>query len=292
MNEKNELNKEEIEEKENVQASDENKQPADGGVQSPDEGVPDTKSEDNQEVVDGSDKSNDDKDAVENKALLNKSAQQAVNRRIGQLVKQKKELEEKLKSLSSSDTNSKYSNMPSRSDFESDEEFLEAKIEYFVNRREADMLEQERLRLEKLKNEQKEQLKTSLIERGSKKFKDFNDVVLKSTHPIFADENMVDALILSENGDEIAYFLAKNPTEASRIADLPMAKALSEIGRLEAKILASRKTKSDSPEPTKKVVDDNIYVRQHSYSLSELAKMSQSEYEKARKEMGYRPPSY
>lgn len=74
-------------------------------------------------------------------------------------------------------------------------------------------------------------------------------------------ETMADAIRTSEDGAAVAYHLAKNPTEAHRIAGLNPLVQVRELGRLEARLSASRapetspqiKLISDAPAPTPQV---------------------------------------
>lgn len=58
---------------------------------------------------------------------------------------------------------------------------------------------------------------------------------------------MSHAILNSEKGPDLAYFLGKNPDEAARIAALAPTKAVYELGRLEAKLSAA-----PAPRPTPK----------------------------------------
>ena len=74
---------------------------------------------------------------------------------------------------------------------------------------------------------------------------DFDTVV---NTPVFTS-SLRDAIFDSEQGPEIAYFLGKNPAEATRIGNLPLTNVFREIGRLEARLSANRRTTSNAPEP-------------------------------------------
>lgn len=84
--------------------------------------------------------------------------------------------------------------------------------------------------------------------RADKKYDDFDEVVgdLKPTTPFAV------AIMEAENGEDVAYYLGKNPKEAARIAALPPRAQIREIGKLEAKLLAEPpkpKTPSKAPAP-------------------------------------------
>lgn len=86
------------------------------------------------------------------------------------------------------------------------------------------------------------------INRGETKFDDFYETVgdLKPDTPWKA------AIMRSDNGDDIAYHLGKNLTEARRIAALDPISQLLEIGRLSTKLETAppqAKKKSEAPPP-------------------------------------------
>lgn len=64
---------------------------------------------------------------------------------------------------------------------------------------------------------------------------------------------MADAIKESENGAAIAYFLGKNPAEASRIAGMSPISQAAAIGRLEAKVTLPERRTSSAPAPVKTV---------------------------------------
>jgi len=72
-------------------------------------------------------------------------------------------------------------------------------------------------------------------ERGAEKYDDWHEKVgeLQPTAPFVA------ALMEADNGDDIAHYLGSNPKEAERIAKLPPLAQVREIGKLEAKLLAT-----------------------------------------------------
>ena len=84
------------------------------------------------------------------------------------------------------------------------------------------------------------------VEKVSDKYEDFDAVVgnLVPNNPVTV------AIMEAENAGELAYYLAKNPTEAMRIVNLHPRAAIREIGKLEAKLLAEpAKAKSPSRAP-------------------------------------------
>ena len=61
-------------------------------------------------------------------------------------------------------------------------------------------------------------------------------------------ETMADAIRTSDDGAAVAYHLAKNPDEAHRLAGLNPLAQVREIGRLEARLSATRATPEPSPQ--------------------------------------------
>ena len=84
--------------------------------------------------------------------------------------------------------------------------------------------------------------------RAEEKYEDFDEKVgdLRPTNPL------MHAIMEADNGEDIAYYLATNMKEASRIAGLASLAQVREIGKLEAKLAAEPpkpKTPSKAPAP-------------------------------------------
>lgn len=62
-----------------------------------------------------------------------------------------------------------------------------------------------------------------------------------------------EALVASDMGPEVLYYLGKNPTEARQIAQFSPAAAAKAIGRIEARIEAQQKQQSKAPPPPRTV---------------------------------------
>lgn len=78
-----------------------------------------------------------------------------------------------------------------------------------------------------------------------KEYDDFDEVV---EQPIFS-EPMRLALLHSEHGPTVAYHLGTHVSEAERIRSLPLELQMVEIGRLETKLLLSKKVKKTTEAP-------------------------------------------
>lgn len=81
------------------------------------------------------------------------------------------------------------------------------------------------------------------VSKADTKYDDFDEIVgdLQPNTPFVA------AIMEAENGDDIAYHLGKNPDEAERIAKLPPLSQVREIGKLEAKFLATPPVQPKAP---------------------------------------------
>lgn len=112
--------------------------------------------------------------------------------------------------------------------------------------------------------QESQQRAAKMIEAGRGKFDDFDVVALDPNVPLTAA--MAEAISLEDSvGPDVAYYLGKRPEEAKRIASLPPAKQLMEIGRLAERITAAgKKNITKAPPPikptggrTKVVVDES-----------------------------------
>lgn len=74
-----------------------------------------------------------------------------------------------------------------------------------------------------------------MVSKGQMKYRDFDAVINAGLGP-FLNPGMRDALADSDVGEEVSYWLAKNPAEAARISALPDRQMVREVTRLEAKL--------------------------------------------------------
>jgi hypothetical protein len=95
--------------------------------------------------------------------------------------------------------------------------------------------------------QQYHQERAALIEEGSEKYEDFEDVVanpdLKLSVP------MGSYILESDHRVELAYFLGQNPKESARIARLSPLRQVAELARLEDKISSKPAAKRPSAAP-------------------------------------------
>jgi hypothetical protein len=143
---------------------------------------------------------------------------------------------------------------PKRDDFQSWDEWNEARVEWKANavveqRLKAERENYQRLEAERSQAEFKRQASQRLNE-GHTKYDDFAEVALSEEVPV--TEVMADAIADSEKAVDIAYWLGKNLAEAKRIASLNPASQAREIGKIEARLESPPKTTS-APPPLKSV---------------------------------------
>ena len=203
-----------------------------------------------------------------------KSYSAKVQKRIGNLTKKmrsaernyeeekskRKELEKKLAQLTEEKVTS---NKPKKEDFENDDEYIEALVDWKTE-----------LRLAKENSAKQEEVEESVVEKTSEnedeleneevEFEGLNNVVKAGTakHADFEEKVFNEKLKLSkevvqlaldaENPDDILYHLATNPEESARISSLSEINAAKEIGKIEFKLLSEgkRKPQKQSHAPT------------------------------------------
>lgn len=95
-----------------------------------------------------------------------------------------------------------------------------------------------------------QQFVASKIQEGNKVYPDFAKVVTNPELPQLRQMNFpaYQAILESDKGIEVAYYLAKNPLVAHKVALMQPLTAVREIGRIEA-LFASGKRVSDAPAP-------------------------------------------
>lgn len=174
-------------------------------------------------------------------------------KRIDQLTAQLRQKERELEAARTQST-PKPEAAPKREDFDDYESYIEAKAEYkALQAAEKRLAEAEKLAKERESQAQEIHAQTQFMEarertldKGGELYPDFEQVV--SQEDLSITPVMADAILLSDKGHELWYHLGKNPEEADRIAGLPPAKQLMELGRLE--VTLSGKKPSSAPKPT------------------------------------------
>lgn len=85
------------------------------------------------------------------------------------------------------------------------------------------------------------------IVKARSEIADFDEVAFSEDTPM--SEPMLDAIVTSELGAQIAYELGKNQDEAERISKLPPVAAIREIGKIESRIASHKPAKEGEEEP-------------------------------------------
>jgi hypothetical protein len=84
-------------------------------------------------------------------------------------------------------------------------------------------------------------------EEARGRYEDFDLVVADPSTPI--SQHMAEAIMQSQVGHEVAYYLGRNKQEAARIAQLPPLAQAMEIARLEQRVAVTRRVSSAPPPP-------------------------------------------
>jgi hypothetical protein len=108
-----------------------------------------------------------------------------------------------------------------------------------------------------------EQILNARVAEGQQKFPDYAEVVGNPQLPRLGSVNpaVFATIVGHEQMPEITYFLGKNPAEAHRIANLPPARAILEIGALAAKLARNPPRSSNAPPPPAQVSGGSATVQ-------------------------------
>jgi hypothetical protein len=172
---------------------------------------------------------------------------------------------------------------PKEEDFEDYNEYVVALTDFQVTQKMAEYdKEAHRRALDTAHQEKRANLATKL-EKGSEKYSDFDEIVQDPLVPI--TEAIIDILADTDYPAEIAYHLATNLSEATKISRMPPLAAAKAIGKIEAKIeadeqatpaeekpVAAPKKTTNAPAPIKPVKAGTSVVSK------DPAKMSNEEY--------------
>lgn len=169
---------------------------------------------------------------------------------------------------------------PTIDKFENFDEYVAAKAAYIANKQIESTLS-EREQRQKAEREAAERAKTAeswnkRIAAATVEMPDFEDVLSSSDVPMTPP--MHEAIVESEVGPKLAYYLATHPDEAVNIARMSPIGAIRAIGRIEERLLANKPVvkPTDAPPPV-------APVGTRSPVKKDPGKMSDAEYEKWRK---------
>lgn len=185
--------------------------------------------------------------------------QEAINARISEITRKRREAErraeraeKKLRELEGRDLN--------------DLDYEDQIAEKTLARSRREQLENDRETAQELALEAYQ----ARVEIAAQKYSDYAEVVGNPSLPI--TPAMAEAIMDSEVGPDVAYFLGKNPKEAARISQLNPVSQARELGRLEAIVSTQRQTPKPAAAPVQPVGARSAPVRK------DPTKMSMAEY--------------
>lgn len=142
--------------------------------------------------------------------------------------------------------------VPTLDKFDSFEDYMAARVAYEAEKIVDGRLSKvQQMEMQRRAMEAQQSVMTSWQDKqhaAVDKYPDFEEVVGESEAPI--SREMGQAIVESDHGADIAYYLAQHPDEAKAIAQLSPIRQIAAIGRLEAKVTqpAARKT-TEAPAP-------------------------------------------
>lgn len=150
------------------------------------------------------------------------------------------------------EASSRESKPPERANFDSYEEFLEAKAAFSGSHAAEERIKvREQESADKRTTETRNKTLTEFQKKVSEKYPDIEER-LENIADIVIHAGALEAIADSDVGPDILNHLADNPKECERIASLSPIAAIREIGRIEAKLEAKpepKKTASKAPAP-------------------------------------------
>ena len=144
---------------------------------------------------------------------------------------------------------------PDASQFNDAFEYAEALAEWSAENALKQRDEQEAVRKQQAEQEKITKSWNKKLDKAKAQYSDFDDVV-KSANTVVSNE-IRDSILESDVGPQILYFLASDEDFAKKLTEMPVIKALKEIGKLEARFERKEEPKvataprSKAPEPIK-----------------------------------------
>ena len=166
-----------------------------------------------------------------------------------------------------------------RDNFESDEAFIQAQVEQGIAKALPRIQEQIAASTHRTTAENTFQQR----EVELRKEKPDYDEVIADANNVRIPPIVADAILTSDLGPDLRYYLAQNPDKAQKLNYLPPASAARELGKIEAQIIAEKSAKpvvkvSGAPAPIKPVVSNGVTVE------TDLEKLPNDEFFKRRNE--------
>ncbi|NIA67784.1 hypothetical protein HBA54_04200 [Pelagibius litoralis] len=164
---------------------------------------------------------------------------------------------------------------PKQEDFTDYSQFLDAKAEWVAERKAQEVIERERNSFQEKQAKRSHDAAMAAhmgrVDKARVEYEDFDEVA-------FADDVMItpemhNAILGSEHGPKVQYYLGSHPDEAARITRMDAYAQVREIGKLEAKLTAKPPKKSTTAPPPPKTLKGGGKPEK------DPAKMTQAEYE-------------
>jgi hypothetical protein len=180
---------------------------------------------------------------------------------------------------------------PIRENFESDEEFIDSRLQYNIAKHTAERIrEEEQVHAAKLKDVFVEKL-SKTEQNGQDKYQDFDDAVSDLGKPgVLTNKTLVDAVVDSDYSADIFYILGKNPALREKLNAMEPMKAVKEIARLEQRFEQVIKAKKVVKPPIKIIETINgkngtaTKKPLSQYTPAELDRLDNKEFTRLRKE--------
>lgn len=139
---------------------------------------------------------------------------------------------------------------PKRDEFQDQESYEDALLEYGDQRRELRQEQARREQEETQRAQQIEQTANEVIETGRKLYPDFDQVINTGIGPYLAHESQQSslfrqALLTGERSHEVAYYLGRNPDETARIYAMPPLQMVRAISLIEATKLTAQESEQE-----------------------------------------------
>lgn len=170
---------------------------------------------------------------------------------------------------------------PDIDNFENDDDYLEAKQLYLLDKREAQKLRTKIAKKKQMITGSEEVQGRINLMKSREKYKDFDDVFFGSDVKITGV--MATAMNLVDNFEDVAYYLGKNPEKSVELASMSPAQQQVRIGQLSAKLATKKKVKkktvSKAPPPVKTIKGKRATAK----SISKMTMDEYAEYLKSQR---------
>lgn len=123
---------------------------------------------------------------------------------------------------------------PNRMQFVSDDDYAQALADWQVDKRLSERQQQEHLEKSQAAQQRLVDSWNARLEASAAELPDFAAVVGKATFEV--PNHLYTAILESEAGPQLAYYLAKNPDEARRLANMSYTESIKMLGRLEDRL--------------------------------------------------------